>query len=124
MALFAKEKDIFLKIVNSILVLGLIFSVVIAFATGIKIINKEKVDNYETYSKEICMLDSLEYECIDNSCKKEIDEERQRECNKNYIIDKKKADKLNKVNRDNFLISISTVVILTLFLKILNKKSK
>ena len=51
--LFSKEKDIVLKIVNSVLVLVLIFSIIIAIGTGIKIVNKEEVSSYEVYSKEI-----------------------------------------------------------------------
>ena len=122
MALFSKEKDMFLKLVNSILILGLIFSVVIAIATGIKTINKEDVGDYKRYSKEVCMLDELEYECADDSCKKEVDKERKATCNKYYVKDKKEAERLNKINRDNFLISLSTAIILSLFIKILNKK--
>lgn len=124
MALFSKEKDMFLKIVNSILVLFIIFSVIIAFATGIKIINKETVPDYSTYSKQVCALDVLEYECSDDSCKKELDKERKKTCTNYYLKEKKEAKKINKVNRDNFIISISTVVILSLFLNILNKKTK
>ncbi len=121
--LFSKEKDIVLKIVNSVLVLVLIFSIVIAIGTGIKIVNKEEVSSYEVYSKEICALDQLPYECTDDACKKEVDDERYRECNSHYVEDKKESQEMNKINTDNFLISISTIIILSLFIYILNKKA-
>ena len=121
--LFSKEKDIVLKIVNSVLVLVLIFSIVIAFGTGIKIVNNSEMPSYEVYSKETCALDQLPYECSDDSCKKEVDEERYKECNKHYVEDKKENESLHKSNVDNFLISISTTIIISLFLYILNKKT-
>lgn len=124
MALFAKEKDIFLKIVNSILVLGVIVSVTILIGTGIKIINKESVGNYKTYKQKICALDQLEYESTDESYQKEIKKEWEKSCKSNYMIDKKQAEDFNKNNVDNFLVSFSTIIILSLFLYLLNRKTK
>lgn len=121
MALFAQEKDMFLKIVNSVLVLALIFSVAIGLGTGIKIINKENVGSYETYSKEICAIDQLEYESTDKAYQKELRNEWEKTCKSNYIEDKKEADNFNKENVNNFLISISTIAILSLFIYLLNK---
>lgn len=124
MALFAKEKDIFLKIVNSILVLVIIFSSAILIGTGIKIINKEKVSDYKTYSNEICALDQLEYESSDKTYQKEERIEWEKTCKQSYIEDKQKADNFNKSNVDNFLVSCSTIIILSLFLYLLNRKTK
>ena len=42
--LFSKEKDIFLKVINSILVIWLMVAIVITLGVGIKLINKEEVD--------------------------------------------------------------------------------
>ena len=122
MALFAKEKDIFLKIVNSILVLVVIFSSAIFIGTGIKIINKEKISDYKTYSQEICALDQLEYESSDKTVQKEERREWEKTCKQSYIEEKKEADDFNKNNVDNFLISFSTIVIISLFLYLLNRK--
>ena len=124
MALFAKEKDVFLKIVNSILVLGVIFSVTILIGTGIKIINKENVGTYKEYKIETCALNQLEYESTDESYQREIKKEWEKTCKTNYMNEKKEADNFNKDNINNFLISASTIVILSLFLFLLNRKAK
>lgn len=115
--LFAKEKDIFLKVINSILVLWLIAAIVITFGVGIKIVNKDRVLTYEEYSKEVCMLDKIPQEEIDVQTV-------QRNCRNNYKYDKKNIEKMNKTNTNNFLIGLSNVVIVSLFVHLLNKKSK
>ncbi|MBP3635810.1 MAG: hypothetical protein J6J17_05105 [Bacilli bacterium] len=122
--LFSKEKDIFLKVINSILVIWLMVAIVITFGVGIKLINKENIGTYEEYAKEVCVLDKLPYECTDDECKKEIDEERKENCEYYYLQDKKSVDQMNKVNIDNILISISNIVIVSLFLHLLNKRAK
>jgi hypothetical protein len=124
MGLFAKEKDIFLKIVNSILIIGMVFSVLIMVATGIKIINKEQVLSYEEYAKDVCTIDKLEYECTDENCIKELDTERKKTCTTYYLQDKKEKEKINKSNNDNFLISLCTTIILYISMHLLNKKHK
>jgi cell division protein FtsI/penicillin-binding protein 2 len=53
MSLFSKEKDIVLKIVNSFLVIGAVVAIIIAIATGIKIINKEEILSYDEYSEKL-----------------------------------------------------------------------
>lgn len=113
--LFSKEKDIFLKIVNSVLVLVLIFSIVIAFGTGIKIVNKGETMNYTEYKKEVCMLDEIPTEEIDIETTKN-------NCYASYIENRKSEKEFNSQNIDNFLVSISSIVILSLFLHILNRK--
>ncbi len=115
--LFSKEKDIFLKVVNSILVIWLMVAIVITLGVGIKIINKEVVPTYETYSKEVCALDKIPAEEIDQELAKN-------NCNESYISEKKYIERMNKANIDNILISISNIVIVSLFLHLLNKKSK
>ena len=115
--LFSKEKDIFLKIVNSILVLWLISAIVITFGVGIKIINKDKVLSYEEYSKEVCMLDKIPSEEIDSSTT-------EKNCRNSYKYDKKNIQTMNKANTNNFLIGLSNIVIVSLFMNLLNKKSK
>lgn len=122
--LFSKEKDIFLKVINSILVIWLMVAIVITFGVGIKIINKEEVLSYEEYSKEVCVLDKLPYECTDDECIKETDEERKDNCEYYYLQDKKNIEQMNKANINNILISISNVVIVSLFLHLLNKRVK
>jgi hypothetical protein len=122
MGLFSKEKDTFLKVVNSILIIGSIFSVVIMVATGIKIVNKEKIISYEEYAKEVCTIDKLEYECTSEECINEIDTERKKTCTTYYLEDKKEKEHINKTNKENFLISFSTTLILFLAVHILNKK--
>ncbi len=122
--LFSKEKDIFLKIINSILVLWLIVAIVITFGVGINILNKEKVPTYGEYAKNVCTLDKLPYECTSDECKIEVDKERKENCETNYVNDKKQIEDMNKANINNILISISNIVIVALFLHILNKKSK
>lgn len=122
--LFSKEKDIFLKVINSILVIWLMVAIVITLGVGIKLINKEEVLTYEEYAKEVCVLDKLPYECTGEECKKETDEERKENCEYYYMLDKKEKEDMNKANIDNILISISNIVIVSLFLHLLNKKSK
>lgn len=124
MALFAKEKDIFLKIVNSILVIGVIVAVTIFIGTGIKLINKETVGDYKTYKTQICALDQLEYESTDEVYQKELKKEWEKACKNNYIEEKKEAENFNEDNVNNFLVSASTIVILSLFLYLLNRKTK
>ena len=115
--LFSKEKDIFLKIINSILVLWLIAAIVITFGVGIKLINKDTISTYEDYSKEVCMLDRIPVEEIDTK-------NTEKNCKESYKIEKANTEKMNKSNTDNFLIGLANVVIVSLFISILNKKSK
>ena len=122
MRLFAKEKDLLLKIVNSIMVIVLVFSIIIMIGTGIKLINKEKIVSYEQYSKEVCALDKLEYECTDEVCKSELDKEREKSCSKYYLKDKTEKERINESALNNFLISFSTKIVIFTFLHILNKK--
>lgn len=122
MRLFAKEKDLLLKIVNSIMVIVLVFSIIIMIGTGIKLINKEKIVSYEQYSKEVCALDKLEYECTDEVCKSEVDKEREKTCSKYYLKDKTEKERINDSALNNFLISLSTTVVIFTFLHIINKK--
>ena len=122
--LFSKEKDIFLKVINSILVIWLMVAIVITLGVGIKLINKEEVLTYDEYAKEVCVLDKLPYECTGAAGKKETDEERNENCEYYYMIDKNKINKMNKANVDNILISISNIIIVSLFLHLLNKKTK
>lgn len=117
MRLFSSEKDIFLKIVNSILVLWLIIAVVITFGVGIKIVNKDTIPTYEEYSKEVCTLDKIPSEEVDQKLTND-------NCYASYIEEKKEIESMNKSNIDNILISISNVVIVSLFIHILNKKTK
>ena len=122
MRLFAKEKDLLLKIVNSIMVIVLVFSIIIMIGTGIKLNNKEKIVSYEQYSKEVCALDKLEYECTDEVCKSELDKEREKSCSKYYLKDKTEKERINESALNNFLISFSTTIVIFTFLHILNKK--
>ncbi len=115
--LFSKEKDIFLKIINSILVIWLIIAVVISFGIGIKIVNKEEVLTYEEYSKEICTLDQIPSEEVDQELTKS-------NCYSQYIEEKSSVENTNKVNKENVLIALANVLIVSLFLYLLNKKYK
>ena len=115
--LFSKEKDIFLKVVNSVLVLWLIIAIVITFGVGIKIINKDVVLSYEEYSKEVCTLDKIPVEEVDQELIKE-------NCYSSYIDEKNYIENMNKTNIDNILTSAANVVIVSLFLHLLNKKTK
>ena len=124
MGLFAKEKDVFLKIVNSILIVGTIISVIIAIATGIKLINKERIISYDEYAKSVCVIDKLEYECTDNECIKELDIERKKTCTKYYLEDKKEKEYINKINKENFLISLISSLVLFGIMNILNRRYK
>ena len=54
--LFSKEKDIVLKVINSILVIWLIAAIVITFGVGIRIFNKDVTLSYSDYSKQIKSL--------------------------------------------------------------------
>lgn len=117
MKLFSSEKDIFLKIVNSILVLWLIIAIVITFGVGIKIINREEILTYEDYSIEVCTLDQIPSEEVDQELTSD-------NCYASYIQEKKEIESMNKSNVDNILISISNVVIVSLFIHLLNKKTK
>ncbi len=122
MALFSKEKDVFLKVVNSFLVLGAVVAIIIAVATGIKLLNKENVLSYDEYAKKVCTIDKLEYECVDETCKKETDKERNNTCYKYYVEDKKEKESLDNTNKNNFYISLSASLLLVLAVHLLNKK--
>ncbi len=122
MRYFSKEKDTFLKVVNSVLIVGFIFAIIITVATGIQILNREKVLTYKEYAKDVCTIDKLEYECTDDACIKELDTERKKTCN-SYYIDYKEEQKMNnKSNTNNFFISLGSSVILFIALHLLNKK--
>ena len=49
MKLFSKEKDLVLKIVNSILIVGAIISIIVVIATGINMINGPEILTYDDY---------------------------------------------------------------------------
>ena len=115
--LFSKEKDTFLKIINTILILWLIVAIVVTLAVGIQLINKDSVTTYEAYSKDVCMLDKIPDVEIDTSTTKS-------NCKESYKIEKKRINKMNKANTNNFLIGLANIVIVSLFISILNKKSK
>ncbi len=116
MKLFAKEKDMVLKIVNSILIVGAIISIIVMISTGVNIINKPEILTYEDYSKDVCTIDKLEYEGT------EIEKEVTNLCKNNYIIDKQEKKDMIKTNTNNFLISLSTTIVLLLAIHLLNKK--
>ena len=122
MKLFAKEKDIVLKIVNSILIVGAIISIIVMISTGINLINRQEILSYEDYAKEVCTIDKLEYEGTDEEGKKEIENEREKTCNSYYILDKKEKKEINKTNMNTFLISLAATAVLLLTIHILNKK--
>ena len=104
MKLFSKEKDMVLKIVNLILIVGAIISIIIMISTGINIINGPQILSYEDYAKEVCTIDKLEYEG------QEIEKEVTDSCKNYYIIDKQDKKEMIKTNKNNFLISLSVIV--------------
>ena len=115
--LFSKEKDIFLRIINCILILWLIIAIVITLGVGIKIVNKDTILTYEEYSKEVCMLDKIPEEEIDKASTKE-------NCRLSYTSDKNYKEEMNKANNNNFLIGISNIVIVSIFIHLLNKNKR
>ena len=115
--LFSKEKDIFLKIINFVLIIWLIVVVVITFGVGIKIVNKDVVPSYSNYSKQVCDLDKIPSEEVDRQLIKD-------RCYESYISEKSNVENLNKKNIKNVLISISNIIIVSLFIHLLNKKTK
>ena len=122
MKLFSKEKDLVLKIVNSILIVGAIISIIVVIATGINIINGPEILTYDDYAKEVCTLDKLEYEGTDEEGKKKYDEDIKKVCKENYLEDKQEKQEMKKTNLNNFLISLSATVVLLVTIHILNKK--
>lgn len=122
MKYFSKEKDTFLKVVNAILIVGAIFAVIIFVATGIQILNRQKVLSYKDYAKDVCTIDKLEYECTDETCIKELDTERKKTCTTYYLEYKKEQENLTKSNNNNFFISLGSLVVLSVALHLLNKK--
>lgn len=115
--LFSKEKDIVLKVINSILVIWLIAAIVITFGVGIRIFNKDVTLSYSDYSKQICDLDKIPTEEIDQQTIKY-------NCYASYIAEKKENESYNKANVNNILVSLSNIVIVALFLSLLNRKYK
>ena len=83
--LFSKEKDIVLKVINSILVIWLIAAIVITFGVGIRIFNKDVTLSYSDYSKQICDLDKIPMEEIDQQTIKD-------NCYASYIAEKKENE--------------------------------
>ena len=116
MKLFSKEKDIVLKVVNSILIVGAIIAIIIMISTGVNLINRPEILTYEEYAKEVCTIDKLEYEGT------EIEKEVAENCKNYYIIDTKDKKAMNKTNMNNFLISLGAAVVLLITIHILNKK--
>ncbi len=116
MKLFSKEKDIVLKIVNLVLIIGAIISIIVMIATGVNIINRPEVLSYKEYAKEVCTIDKLEYEGT------EIEKEVEDSCKNYYIIDKQEKTESIRRNRNNFLISLATTIVLLITIFILNKK--
>ena len=116
MKLFSKEKDLFLKIVNLILIVGAIISIIVMISTGVNLINKPEILTYDEYAKEVCTIDKLEYEG------KELEKEVEESCKNFYIIDKQDTKDFNNRNRNNFLISLATTIVLIGVMIILNKK--
>ena len=116
MKLFAKEKDIVLKIVNLVLIIGAIISIIVMLSTGVNILNRQKILSYEDYAKEVCTIDKLENE--GTVIQKEVEES----CKSYYIIEKKDIKDSNRINRNNFIISLSTTIVLLVTIFILNKK--
>jgi hypothetical protein len=122
MKLFSKEKDIVLKIVNSILIVGAIISIIVVISTGINLINRPQVLSYEDYEKDVCTIDKLEYEGTDTEGEKDYYDENVRTCKEYYKMDKRDAVSINKTNMNNFLISLATTVVFLITIHILNKK--
>lgn len=116
MKLFSKEKDLFLKIVNLILIVGAIISIIVMISTGVNIINKPEILTYEEYANEVCTINKLEYEGT------EIEKEVEESCKNFYIIDKQDKKDFIRRNRNNFLISLATTIVLIGAMIILNKK--
>lgn len=117
MKLFSSEKDIFLKVINSILIIWLIIAIVITFGVGINIINKDTVLSYDEYSVQVCDLDKIPQEEVDQDLIKD-------NCYQSYIEEKKNVENMNKSNTNNILISVANIVVVSLFLHLLNKKTK
>lgn len=122
MKLFSKEKDIILKIVNSILIVGSIISIIIVLGTGISLLNKPEILTYEEYAKEVCTLDKLEYEGTDEEGREKYNADVKKVCTENYLEDKQEKNNINKTNINNFLISLAATVVLLITIHILNKK--
>ena len=101
--LFSKEKDIVLKVINSILVIWLIAAVVITFGVGIKIINKNEMLSYTDYSKQICDLDKIPAEEIDQDTIQD-------NCYASYISEKKDNESYNNANVNNILMLIICLI--------------
>ena len=116
MKLFAKEKDIVLKIVNLVLIIGAIISIIVMLSTGVNIINRPKVLSYEDYAKEVCTIDKLENEGT------EVQKEVEDSCKNYYVIEKKDIKDANRINRNNFLISLGATIVLLVTIFVLNKK--
>ena len=122
MKLFAKEKDIFLKIVNLILIVGAVISIIVVISTGINLINDSKILTYKEYETEVCTIDKLEYEGTDEEGKKEYDDDIKKVCKEYYLKDKQDKININKTNKNNFIIFLSTTIVLLLIIRLLNKR--
>lgn len=122
MKYFSKEKDTFLKVVNAILIIGVILAGIILVATGIQLLNREPLASYKEYATNVCTIDKLEYECTDESCIQELDKERKKTCTTYYLEYKKEQKIINKSNKTNFFISLGSCIVLFIALHILNKK--
>ena len=81
-----------------------------------KLFSKEKDLFLKIVNKEVCTIDKLEYEG------KEIEKEVEESCKNFYIIDKQDTKDFNNRNRNNFLISLATTIVLIGVMIILNKK--
>lgn len=115
--LFSKEKDKYLKAVNMILILLLIGASIITLATGVYMINDENIPSYKEYKTEVCALDKIPEEEIDS-------ETTESNCYNAYLSYKKDSRHKSKANNNNFIIGLYTIIILSVFMALLNKKTK
>ena len=115
--LFSKEKDIFLKIINAILIIWVMVAIVITLGVGIHIVNREQILTYEEYKVSQCDLDKIPEEEVDS-------ETTEQNCRANYLSDKHFQEQTDKENVNNFLIGLSNIIIVTIFMHLLNKKTK
>ena len=122
MKLFTKEKDTLLKVVNAVLLVIAIFAVIITIGTGINIINKPNIMTYKEYAKDVCTIDKLEYECLDDSCTKELDAERKKTCQSFFLEYKKTTKRDIRTNTNNFIISLIASIVLISAIHLINKK--
>ena len=113
MNLFSEKKNIFLKIVNVILLIWLLTALFFCYTNIINLIMPEPIQTYAEYRSGSCIyFDDL------------TDEEKDKRCEELYESYKISSERSSYYNKKNLIIALGNVIIIGSALVLLNKKKE